>query len=239
MIQSTLEDDSLEDIGNQIEKFPGFNAEFLEAAKACADEFEDVDFRPDIPLLNTVVITGRLGQDPLLRYVGSDDSRKLALTTFSVAVQNDFPDPGGGMQPYTSWFDCEMWGHRAETAAKILQKGLRIGITGQLGVSSYTNKEGNSVEAPVLMVQTYEILQSRSETENDALRRQKSTNYPVSQKADRMKVPGSLGPRKYGDGADSDQSWKDGSLPRTKTSRWQQLRAPSNDGDAEDDGLPF
>lgn len=228
------ERDSLE---NDIQKFPGFDLEFFQAAEANIAKFEDKEFRPDIPLLNSVVITGRLGQDPILRHVGSDDSRKLALVTFSVAVQNTFPEPNRGMQPHTSWFDCELWGHRAEIAVRVLRKGLRIGVTGQLGFSTYTSKEGDEIDSPVIMVQTYEILQSRSESEDNEF----SRSYPQERRwGDETKSSPKYDSNNFGSQSNRDRRGQNsyGNESSRQQRQWQQS-APIEDAEEEDDGLPF
>jgi single-strand DNA-binding protein len=130
-------------------------------------DIESAEFRPDIPLLNSVILTGRLGQDPVLRQVGQDDRRKLSLLTFSLAVRDEVEEDEyvPGAEPTTSWFKCELWGQRAEAGARLLRKGLRIGIVGQLGFESYTNRAGEEVDAAVIMVGSFEVLQSKSESQ--------------------------------------------------------------------------
>jgi single-strand DNA-binding protein len=139
-----------------------------------ADEPDELDvasadFRPDIPLLNTVILTGRLGRDPILRHVGGDADRKLALLTFSLAVADEFPEGewDEGAERTTSWFNCELWGKRAETGARLLRKGLRVGVNGQLGFSTYQNRDGRDVDSAVIMVSSFEILQSKSERDGN------------------------------------------------------------------------
>jgi single stranded DNA-binding protein len=135
--------------------------------ESAEDDFdiESAEFRPDIPLINIVILTGRLGQDPVLRHVGQDDKRKLSLLTFSLAVRDEVSDDEyvASAEPTTSWFKCELWGQRAESGARLLRKGLRIGVTGQLGFESYTNRAGEEVDAAVIMVRSFEVLQSKSE----------------------------------------------------------------------------
>jgi single-strand DNA-binding protein len=139
------------------------------AAEEAAGDFdvESAEFRPDVPLLNSVVLTGRLGRDPTLRHVGADDQRKVALLTFSLAVTDEVPEGEWeeGAERGTSWFSCEMWGQRAEAASRFLRKGLRVGVDGQLGFSFYKDRGGAEVEAPVLIVRSFEVLQSRSESD--------------------------------------------------------------------------
>lgn len=123
------------------------------------------EFRADMPLINTVVLTGRLGGDPTLRTVGA---REIELCTFSLAVTDDWdPDAGPGQERTTSWFPVEVWGATAGRAASVLSKGLRVGITGTLCVNSWTDKNGKAQQSPVITANKFEILQSRSETSGE------------------------------------------------------------------------
>ena len=67
--------------------------------------------------LNSVTLSGNLGQDVEVRYTSSG----LAITSFSLAVS-------------TSWVDCVMYGKRGEAmyGNGMLQKGARLAIVGRL-----------------------------------------------------------------------------------------------------------
>lgn len=127
-------------------------------------DVDATDFRPDIPHLNTAILIGRVGQDPVFRNVGRDDTRKKALLTFSLAVRDQLPfEFDTPPEPTTSWFRCEVWGPQAELGQRLLQKGIRISVTGTLGLSTYVNRAGEEVDDPVIVVRRFDILQSKSE----------------------------------------------------------------------------
>lgn len=140
--------------------------DFLEAAES-TEETEDPqlksEFREDIPLLNSVVLTGRLGQDPTLRQVGKN---MTDLCTFSLAVSDDVFDKNA--ERTTSWFNIQFWGSSAGRAASALRKGLRVGITGTLSVDEWTGRDGKKRNTVNITGSSFEILQSRSEIGFDA-----------------------------------------------------------------------
>lgn len=121
------------------------------------------EFREDVPLLNSVVLTGRLGQDPTLRQVGRN---MTDLCTFSLAVADDVFESGA--ERTTSWFNIQFWGSSAGRAAAALRKGLRVGITGTLSVDEWTGRDGQTRNTVSLTGTSFEVLQSRSEIGFDA-----------------------------------------------------------------------
>ncbi|CAM9251085.1 unnamed protein product, partial [Hapterophycus canaliculatus] len=84
-----------------------------------------------IPRLNTVFLTGYLGQDPKPKYF---DSGKVVLN-LSLAVKREYhPIERKALgivygEEETDWFQLEMWNRDAEYAAKVCRKGGRVGVT--------------------------------------------------------------------------------------------------------------
>jgi len=139
-------------------------ARLSEGIEGAKDEGEDGKeeslgpFREDIPLINTVMFTGRLGADPILRQVGANGTY---LCTFSLAVNTA---RGGG---YTSWFKINVWGTLGERAAGMMRKGLRVGIVGSMGMDDYVDKQGRNRTSMYINAKSFEVLQSRSEFTDD------------------------------------------------------------------------
>lgn len=113
-----------------------------------------------VPVLNTVVLTGRLGKDPVLKTIRDD----LVVCTFSLAFTHDW-DPMEQDQDNTSWIEVECWGSTAKSVERRLRKGLRVGVTGRLCVNKWTGRDGVDRETVILKLLTFEILQSRNESE--------------------------------------------------------------------------
>lgn len=117
------------------------------------------DFRADLPLLNKVILTGRMGADPVLKNIGDDAN----VVNFSIAVTTEYDPDEGRDQERTSWFDIEAWGSTAEYISKYGKKGMRVGVSGPININSWTGRDGEVRESPIVTADTFEILQSRSE----------------------------------------------------------------------------
>lgn len=80
--------------------------------------------------LNSVTLSGNLGQDAEVRYINGG----LAITSFSLAVSKSRKQSDGSYKDVTSWVDCVMYGKRGEAmyGNGMLQKGVRLAIIGRL-----------------------------------------------------------------------------------------------------------
>ncbi len=93
-------------------------------------------------MANSVVIVGRLGQDPEIKYFESGTVK----ARFSVAVDRSFSKENR----VTDWFTVEVWGRKAEFVGEWIKKGALVSVTGQLEVSRYTDQAGNPKEWPMI-----------------------------------------------------------------------------------------
>lgn len=144
-----------------ISSLPESSAEDVDEDEELTDDEKALcgDFRADLPLINKVILTGRLGADPTIRDVGQD----AKVCKFSLAVNTEYDPDEGPDQERTSWFDVEAWGSTAEYIAKFGKKGLRVGVSGPLNINAWTGRDGETRETPIVTADTFEILQSRSE----------------------------------------------------------------------------
>ncbi len=78
--------------------------------------------------LNTLTLSGYLGNDAELRYSKSN----TPFVSFSLAVNERVPDGNGSYSDYTNWVDCVMFGKRAESLHRYLSKGAKVSIIGHL-----------------------------------------------------------------------------------------------------------
>lgn len=90
--------------------------------------------------MNTVVLVGRLGQDPEIKYFDSGSVK----AKFSVAVDRNFSKEN----KETDWFNIEVWGRQAEFVSEWVKKGSLVSVTGQLEVQKWTDQAGNPKEWP-------------------------------------------------------------------------------------------
>lgn len=88
--------------------------------------------------INKVILVGRLGNDPDVRYTASGS----AVTTVSLATSEKWNDKQGHPQSRTEWHRVVFFGKLAEVAGKYLKKGSQIYVEGSIRTSKYTDKNG-------------------------------------------------------------------------------------------------
>lgn len=82
--------------------------------------------------MNNITIAGQLGKDAEVRYL-QDGS---AVCSFSVA------DSQGREKP-TIWWNCSLFGKRAESLAQYLVKGQAVTVSGVVSEREWTDQSGN------------------------------------------------------------------------------------------------
>jgi single-strand DNA-binding protein len=104
--------------------------------------------------MNKIMLIGNLGQDPEMTYTPNG----VAVTKFSLAVNEYKKDVDGKAQYDTSWFNCVAWRNTAETASAYLRKGHKVFVEGKLVVRKYTDKNGVERTAIEVSVSSLEML---------------------------------------------------------------------------------
>lgn len=89
--------------------------------------------------LNKVMIIGRLGRDPEMRYTPSGKP----VTTFSVAVSRNWSTSEGERRSETEWFNVVSWGSLAEICKEYLSKSRLVYIEGRLQTRHWEDEKGN------------------------------------------------------------------------------------------------
>lgn len=89
--------------------------------------------------VNKVILIGRLGKDPELRYTQSGSG----VANFSLATDRSWKGQDGEKQRETTWHNIVVWGKRAEVVKEYFSKGKQIYIEGRIVNRSYDDKEGN------------------------------------------------------------------------------------------------
>lgn len=89
-------------------------------------------------MLNKVILIGRLGRDPELRYMANGE----AVCNFSVATSESWKDKNGQRQEATEWHNVTMYRKLAEIAGEYLKQGSQVYIEGKIKSRKYTDKNG-------------------------------------------------------------------------------------------------
>lgn len=89
--------------------------------------------------VNKVIIIGRLGQDPEVRYAPSG----AAFANLSVATSEQWRDKQTGEQKdLTEWHRVVISGKLAEIAGEYLRKGSEVYLEGKLRTRKWTDQHG-------------------------------------------------------------------------------------------------
>ena len=88
--------------------------------------------------LNKVMIIGRLGRDPEMRYTPSGKP----VTTFLIATSRSWNTSEGERRTETEWFDVVAWGALAEICKQYLNKGQQVYVEGRLQTRHWDDAEG-------------------------------------------------------------------------------------------------
>lgn len=89
--------------------------------------------------INKVIVVGNLTRDAELKYV----SNEIPLLKFSVA-NNQRVKRGGEWSEEAHFFDCALWGKRAESIQGYMVKGKRVAIEGTLVQNRWTTDDGQN-----------------------------------------------------------------------------------------------
>lgn len=89
--------------------------------------------------VNKVIIVGRLGQDPEVRYAPSG----AAFANMTVATSEQWRDKQTGEQKeQTEWHRVVLSGKLAEIAGEYLRKGSEVYLEGKLRTRKWTDQSG-------------------------------------------------------------------------------------------------
>ena len=89
-------------------------------------------------MLNKVILIGRLGRDPEVRYMPNGE----AVCNFSVATSESWKDSNGQKQERSEWHNVTMYRKLAEIAGKYLTKGSQVYLEGKIQSRKYQGKDG-------------------------------------------------------------------------------------------------
>lgn len=107
---------------------------------------------------NTVIIGGRLTQDPELKTTPSG----ISVCSFTVAVNRR---PGKDGESKADFINCTAWRQMAEFISKYFHRASSICVVGSLQQRSWEDKEGQKRTVYEIMVDNAHFVDSKSEME--------------------------------------------------------------------------
>jgi len=100
--------------------------------------------------MNKLIISGRLTRDAEVRFIPSG----TPVMSFSVANNTGF-----GEKQKTHYFDCSMFGKRAEGKLKdYMLKGQQVVVEGEISLNQYQKKDGTGGASLNVFVNNVELM---------------------------------------------------------------------------------
>ena len=106
--------------------------------------------------MNKLIISGRLTRDAEVRFIPSG----TPVMSFSVANNTGFGD-----KQKTHFFDCSMFGKRAEGKLKdYMLKGQQVVVEGEVSLNQYQKKDGTGGASLNVFVNNVELMGSSQQS---------------------------------------------------------------------------
>ena len=122
--------------------------------------------------MQTVIIAGNVGNVKEIRDVGGDK-----VLNFSIAVDNG-KDKNGERREST-WWDCSLWGKRAESLAPYIAKGSKLTAQGKPSARAHEGKAYLGVTVNELTFMSSKADSERSSGGGDTYQQQSSAPKQV------------------------------------------------------------
>ena len=107
--------------------------------------------------LNKVMLIGRLGQDPEIRYTQSGS----AVANATIATNDYWTDKQGGKQERTEWHSLVLWGKLADLAQSYLKKGSQVYVEGRMQTRDWEDQQGQKHYKTEVVVTTMQFLDAK------------------------------------------------------------------------------
>jgi single-strand DNA-binding protein len=104
--------------------------------------------------INKVILVGRLGGDPEIRYT----QQGVGVTNFNIATSENWVDKAGEKQEKTEWHRIVVWGKMAETCSQYLAKGRQVFVEGRLQTRQWEDKDGGKRYTTEIIAQNVQFL---------------------------------------------------------------------------------
>lgn len=124
--------------------------------------------------VNKVILLGRLGQDPELKYTPSGSS----VCNFSMATTESWSDKQTGQkQEKTEWHRIVVWGKLAELCNQYLSKGRQAFVEGRIQTRSWDDKDGQKRYSTEILANTVQFIGGPSDSASSSKNNQNDNNY--------------------------------------------------------------
>lgn len=106
--------------------------------------------------VNKVILVGRLGGDPEVRYTNTG----TPVANFNLATSSNFTDKNGEKTERTEWHRIVAFGKLGEICGEYLAKGKQVYIEGRLQTREWEDRDGNKRRTTEIVAGTMQMLGS-------------------------------------------------------------------------------
>ena len=114
--------------------------------------------------VNKVILVGRLGKDPEVRYSNNGN----AITNFNLATSRVYKNKQGEKVDETEWHRCVSFGRTAEVCGEYLHKGSLIYVEGRLQTRDWEDKDGNKRWTTEIIIDNMRMLGSKNDRDGSS-----------------------------------------------------------------------
>ena len=108
--------------------------------------------------INKVILVGRLGKDPEIRYTADG----VPVASFSIATSVEWKDKNTGeKREKTEWHRIDAWRRLGEICGEYLRKGKQVYIEGRLQTDSWEDRDGNKRYTTKIVAREMQMLDSQ------------------------------------------------------------------------------
>ena len=134
-------------------------------------------------MINKVILIGRLGADPEIRYTPSG----AEVANFRIATSEVWTNKEGGKEERTEWHRIVAWRGLAKICGEYLSKGKLVYIEGRLRTRSWEDREGNKRSTTEIEATEMKMLGAPGEQNRKA--KEPETEYAPPQTKDEEDIP--------------------------------------------------
>lgn len=110
-------------------------------------------------MVNRVLLIGRLGADPEVRYTPDG----TMIVNFRIATDETYKNKQGEKVSKTEWHRIVVFGRLAEICGNYLGKGRLVFIEGKLQTRTWDDKDGNKRSLTEILASNMQMLESKGQ----------------------------------------------------------------------------
>lgn len=104
--------------------------------------------------INSVTLSGNLTREPDLRMAGQTPVLQLGIAVNDRKKNRET----GAWENVANFFDIVVWGARAESLSRLLQKGQKVAVKGKLHWNQWSTKDGEKRSKVEIVAEEVELM---------------------------------------------------------------------------------